>query len=61
MVQLGADARSIPIERVTYAARTPTSPYNWKTAGSRSTYMTGRAVSVATVECATRSLITPPN
>ena len=26
------------------------SPYNWKTAGSRSTYMTGRAVAVATAE-----------
>ena len=51
MVQICADALSVPIERVSYAPQdSNSSPYNWKTAGSRSTYMTGRAVSVATVE-----------
>jgi CO/xanthine dehydrogenase Mo-binding subunit len=51
MVQICADALSVPIERVSYAAQdSDSSPYNWKTAGSRSTYMTGRAVAVATVE-----------
>ena len=34
--------------RATRAQDTDVSPYNWKTAGSRSTYMTGRAVAVAT-------------
>ena len=53
MVQICADALSVPIERVSYAPQdTDSSPYNWKTAGSRSTYMTGRAVAVATVEIA---------
>jgi CO/xanthine dehydrogenase Mo-binding subunit len=51
MVQICADALGVPIERVSYAPQdTDSSPYNWKTAGSRSTYMTGRAVAVATVE-----------
>jgi CO/xanthine dehydrogenase Mo-binding subunit len=51
MVQICADALAVPIERVSYAPQdTDSSPYNWKTAGSRSTYMTGRAVAVATVE-----------
>ena len=51
MVQICADALSVPIERVSYAPQdSDSSPYNWKTAGSRSTYMTGRAVAVATVE-----------
>jgi CO/xanthine dehydrogenase Mo-binding subunit len=51
MVQICADALALPIERVSYAPQdTDSSPYNWKTAGSRSTYMTGRAVAVATVE-----------
>ncbi|MGD9923562.1 MAG: xanthine dehydrogenase family protein molybdopterin-binding subunit, partial [Pseudorhodoplanes sp.] len=49
MVQICADALRVPIERVSYARQdSDTSPYNWKTAGSRSTYMTGRAVAVAT-------------
>jgi len=49
MVQICADALKLPLERVSYAAMdTDSSPYNWKTAGSRSTYMTGRAVAVAT-------------
>ena len=51
MVQICADALSVPIGRVSYAPQdSDASPYNWKTAGSRSTYMTGRAVAVATVE-----------
>ena len=51
MVQICADALAVPIERVSYAPQdTDSSPYNWKTAGSRSTYMTGRAVAVAAIE-----------
>jgi CO/xanthine dehydrogenase Mo-binding subunit len=51
MVQICADALMMPIERISYAPQdSDASPYNWKTAGSRSTYMTGRAVAVATVE-----------
>jgi len=51
LVQICADALKLPIERVSYAPQdTDSSPYNWKTAGSRSTYMTGRAVAVATTE-----------
>jgi CO/xanthine dehydrogenase Mo-binding subunit len=51
MVQICADALHVPIERVSYAPQdSDLSPYNWKTAGSRSTYMTGRAVAVATVQ-----------
>ena len=51
MVQICADALKIPVEQVSYAPQdSDSSPYNWKTAGSRSTYMTGRAVAVATVE-----------
>ncbi len=51
MVQICADALSVPIERVSYSPQdSDSSPYNWKTAGSRSTYMTGRAVAVATVQ-----------
>ena len=55
MVQICADALAVPIERVSYAPQdSDSSPYNWKTAGSRSTYMTGRAVAVATSRCARR-------
>jgi CO/xanthine dehydrogenase Mo-binding subunit len=51
MVQICADALGLPLERVSYAPQdSDASPYNWKTAGSRSTYMTGRAVAVATVD-----------
>ena len=50
MVQICADALGLPIERISYSLQdSDSSPYNWKTAGSRSTYMTGRAVAVATV------------
>lgn len=51
MVQICADALALPIERISYSPQdSDSSPYNWKTAGSRSTYMTGRAVAVATTE-----------
>lgn len=51
MVQICADALQVPVERVSYSPQdSDASPYNWKTAGSRSTYMTGRAVAVATIE-----------
>ena len=50
MVQICADALHVPIGRVSYSQQdSDASPYNWKTAGSRSTYMTGRAVATATV------------
>ena len=62
MVQIAPSVLNIPLERVTYAAQdTDVSPYNWKTAGSRSTYMTGRSVVVATSWCATPYSITLPN
>jgi CO/xanthine dehydrogenase Mo-binding subunit len=45
MTQLCAEVLKIPVEQVAYATQdSDLSPYNWKTAGSRSTYMTGRAV-----------------
>jgi CO/xanthine dehydrogenase Mo-binding subunit len=51
MVQMCAELLGVPIERVSYAQQdSDVSPYNWKTAGSRSTYMTGRAVASATIE-----------
>ena len=57
MVQICADLLGVPIERVSYAQQdSDISPYNWKTAGSRSTYMTGRAVATATTEMRGRML-----
>ena len=57
MVQMCAELLGVPIERVSYAQQdSDVSPYNWKTAGSRSTYMTGRAVSVATIEMRQRMI-----
>lgn len=51
LVQICADALGLPIEKVSTSPQdSDHSPYNWKTAGSRSTYMTGRAVAVATIE-----------
>jgi CO/xanthine dehydrogenase Mo-binding subunit len=48
MTQLCASVLKVPVERVAYGAQdSDLSPYNWKTAGSRSTYMTGRAVVAA--------------
>lgn len=49
MTQLCASVLKVPVERIAYSAQdSDLSPYNWKTAGSRSTYMTGRAVVAAT-------------
>ncbi|HEV3484545.1 MAG TPA: molybdopterin cofactor-binding domain-containing protein, partial [Vicinamibacterales bacterium] len=49
MTQLCASLLKVPVERVVYGTQdSDLSPYNWKTAGSRSTYMTGRAVVAAT-------------
>jgi len=57
MVQICAELLGVPIERVSYAQQdSDISPYNWKTAGSRSTYMTGRAVATATTEMRKRML-----
>ena len=43
--QIVADALAIPVDRVSFAAPdTDSSPYNWKTAASRTTYMSGRSV-----------------
>jgi len=48
MTQLCAAVLDLPIERIAYSTQdSDLSPYNWKTAGSRSTYMTGRAVVAA--------------
>jgi CO/xanthine dehydrogenase Mo-binding subunit len=48
MTQLCAASLKLPVERIAYATQdSDLSPYNWKTAGSRSTYMTGRAVVAA--------------
>jgi CO/xanthine dehydrogenase Mo-binding subunit len=45
LAQMCAEALKIPVGRVSCGAPdSATSPYNWKTAASRSTYMTGRAV-----------------
>ena len=57
MVQICAELLGVPIDRVSYAQQdSDVSPYNWKTAGSRSTYMTGRAVATATTEMRKRML-----
>jgi CO/xanthine dehydrogenase Mo-binding subunit len=51
MVQMCAELLGVTLDRVSYAQQdSDVSPYNWKTAGSRSTYMTGRAVAAATIE-----------
>jgi len=48
MTQICAAVLKIPVERIAYASQdSDLSPYNWKTAASRSTYMTGRAVQAA--------------
>ena len=45
LAQICAEALKLPIERVSFASPdTDSSPYNWKTAASRVTYMAGRAV-----------------
>jgi CO/xanthine dehydrogenase Mo-binding subunit len=49
MTQLCASLLKVPVDRIVYGTQdSDLSPYNWKTAGSRSTYMTGRAVVAAT-------------
>lgn len=51
MTQMCASALQLPVSRIAYAQQdSDLSPYNWKTAGSRSTYMTGRAVAGAAEE-----------
>lgn len=45
LTQIVADALALPVERVSFAAPdSDSSPYNWKTAASRTTYMSGRSV-----------------
>lgn len=57
MTQICASLLKVPIGQVAYAAQdSDLSPYNWKTAGSRSTYMTGRAVVGATEQVRDRIL-----
>lgn len=49
LTQLCAGVLKVPVDRIAYSTQdSDLSPYNWKTAGSRSTYMTGRAVVAAT-------------
>ena len=58
MVQICADTLQVAIDRVSYSQQdSDSSPYNWKTAGSRSTYMTGRAVAVATAAMRDKMLL----
>jgi len=48
LTQICAEALQLPIESVSFGSPdTDISPYNWKTAGSRITYMAGRAVAGA--------------
>jgi CO/xanthine dehydrogenase Mo-binding subunit len=57
LTQLCASLLKVPVERIAYGTQdSDLSPYNWKTAGSRSTYMTGRAVVAATKEVQTKIL-----
>ncbi|MFN6953600.1 MAG: xanthine dehydrogenase family protein molybdopterin-binding subunit [Acetobacteraceae bacterium] len=51
MTQMCASVLRLPVSQIAYAQQdSDLSPYNWKTAGSRSTYMTGRAVAAAAEE-----------
>ncbi len=51
LAQICAEALQIPATQIAVASPdSDTSPYNWKTAGSRTTYMTGRSVLAATLE-----------
>jgi CO/xanthine dehydrogenase Mo-binding subunit len=57
LTQICAEALSLPVEAVAIASPdSDTSPYNWKTAGSRTTYMTGRSVLAAATEAKTKIL-----
>ncbi len=43
--QIVADSLGLPVDRVSFASPdSDSSPYNWKTAASRTTYMSGRSV-----------------
>jgi CO/xanthine dehydrogenase Mo-binding subunit len=51
LAQIAANALALPMERVSFpAADTDFSPYNWKTAASRTTYMSGRSVLAAATD-----------
>jgi CO/xanthine dehydrogenase Mo-binding subunit len=51
LTQICADALMLTPERVSFASPdSDSSPYNWKTAASRVTYMAGRVVLAATIE-----------
>ena len=51
LTQICADALMLTRERVSFASPdSDSSPYNWKTAASRVTYMAGRVVLAATIE-----------
>ena len=53
LTQICADALMLTPERVSFASPdSDSSPYNWKTAASRVTYMAGRVVLAATIEVA---------
>ena len=51
LTQICAEALQVPMDAISYAvADTDTSPYNYKSVGSRTTYTTGRAVLAASYE-----------
>jgi CO/xanthine dehydrogenase Mo-binding subunit len=51
LTQMCASVLQLPLSQIAYSQQdSDLSPYNWKTAGSRSTYMTGRAVAGAAEE-----------
>jgi CO/xanthine dehydrogenase Mo-binding subunit len=51
LTQICADALMLTPERISFASPdSDSSPYNWKTAASRVTYMAGRVVLAATIE-----------
>jgi CO/xanthine dehydrogenase Mo-binding subunit len=57
MTQMCASVLQLPVSQIAYAQQdSDLSPYNWKTAGSRSTYMTGRAVAGAAEQAKARIL-----
>lgn len=55
--QICAETLRIPVDNVTFASPdTDSAPYNWKTAGSRITYMGGRAVHGAAIKVSEKIL-----
>ncbi len=51
LAQIAANALALPMDRVSFpVADTDLSPYNWKTAASRTTYMSGRSVFAAATD-----------